>query len=113
MSPSDTHNPHSGTNQSNQEKLPTSSPIKRQTNGQFTSVKPSPTQLRKDRSNEMDGHWTGPMPVELFLHELMGASGDEFTHLSPSHLHDIFESIQSPAKYSNEKEYANAVTSAI
>ncbi|KAK0209045.1 hypothetical protein DFS33DRAFT_497825 [Desarmillaria ectypa] len=61
----------------------------------------------------MDGHWIGPMPVELFLHELMGGPGGQFTYLSPSHLHDIFESIQLPAEYSKERKYADAVASVI
>ncbi|KAK0209060.1 hypothetical protein DFS33DRAFT_1415225 [Desarmillaria ectypa] len=61
----------------------------------------------------MDGHWIGPMPVELFLHELMGGPGGQFTYLSPSHLHDIFESIQLPAEYSKERKYADAVVKLI
>ncbi|KAK0209066.1 hypothetical protein DFS33DRAFT_1415241 [Desarmillaria ectypa] len=113
MSSSNTHNPPSGTNQSEQQQPTTGSPIKRQTNNQFTSLKVPATQLRQDRSKEMDGHWIGPMPVELFLHELMGGPGGQFTYLSPSHLHDIFESIQLPAEYSKERKYADAVASVI
>ncbi|KAK0466194.1 uncharacterized protein EV420DRAFT_1710145 [Desarmillaria tabescens] len=61
----------------------------------------------------MTAHWIGPMPVELFLHELMGTSGNQFTLISPGNFHHIFESIELPAKYVNEKEYAIAVQSMI
>ncbi|KAK0185140.1 hypothetical protein F5146DRAFT_1071581, partial [Armillaria mellea] len=39
--------------------------------------------------------------------------GGEFEYISPSHLHSIFQSIQSPGKYGKEKIYAEVVTSAI
>ncbi|KAG7440414.1 uncharacterized protein BT62DRAFT_1080911 [Guyanagaster necrorhizus] len=53
------------------------------------------------------------MPVELFLDDLMGSSDGPFTLRSPGHLHDSFQSIQSPAKYDNEREYAEAVVNVI
>ncbi|PBK76458.1 hypothetical protein ARMSODRAFT_1078588 [Armillaria solidipes] len=60
----------------------------------------------------MDSYWIGPMPVEFFLQTLMG-SGGKFKPSSPNHLHNIFQSIQPPGSYGNEKKYADAVASAV
>ncbi|KAK0434022.1 hypothetical protein EV421DRAFT_1842230 [Armillaria borealis] len=60
----------------------------------------------------MDSHWIGPMPIDFFLQTLMG-SGGNFKPSSPDHLHNIFQSIQSPGNYGNEKKYADAVASAV
>ncbi|KAK0495807.1 hypothetical protein EDD18DRAFT_1167474 [Armillaria luteobubalina] len=61
----------------------------------------------------MEGHWIGPMPVEEFLEEHMGASNGPFTPRSPGHLHNIFESIKAPSEHKSEKAYAEAVASVI
>ncbi|KAK0429640.1 hypothetical protein EV421DRAFT_1947486 [Armillaria borealis] len=61
----------------------------------------------------MDDHWIGPMPVELFLQDLMGSSDGQFVLGSPNHLQDNFQSIKSPEEYPSDKDYAKAVASVI
>ncbi|PBK76344.1 hypothetical protein ARMSODRAFT_1011609 [Armillaria solidipes] len=62
----------------------------------------------------MEDHWIGPMPVELFLHDVMGLSDGQFVLYSPNHLqHDNFQSIKSPEEYPSDKDYAKAVASMI
>ncbi len=85
--------------------------MKHRTNNEFASQQVLAAERRKDRAEEMEGHWIGPMPIEEFLEEHMGASEGSFTFRSPSHLHDIFQSTQAPGQYENEKAYAEAVVS--
>ncbi|KAK0464481.1 uncharacterized protein EV420DRAFT_1516581 [Desarmillaria tabescens] len=40
--------------------------------------------------------------VSRTLHDLLSTTRGPFTLLSPSHLHDIFQSIQPPAEYADE-----------
>ncbi len=76
--------------------------MKHGTHNEFASLKLLVADRRKDRAEEMEGYWIGPMPVEEFLEAHMGASNGLFSLRSPSHLHDVFQSTQAPGVQERE-----------